>query len=145
MKNFIYPAKIKQDKSGFWLVTFPDIPYAATDGETKDEAIENASDCLAEALATMMIHDEEIPKPSKPKNIKVAVRIMVAVPIDISFKIALYDIAREQGYGSSALGRELGIDEKSARRMLDPHYNTTLKSMINALNHFGKKPVLSFQ
>jgi len=145
MTQFSYPAKVSQGDDGFYLVKFADIPYAATDGETLEEAMQNAPDCLAEALAAMMVHGEDIPKPSKPSRVKASVRKMIPVPIDISLKLALYEITRERGFGSSALGRELGIDEKAARRMLDPHHSTKLKSMSDALNHFGTQLVIVTQ
>ncbi len=42
---------IKQDEGGFFLVTFPDISFAATDGESLKEALVEAEDCLEEAIA----------------------------------------------------------------------------------------------
>jgi antitoxin HicB len=51
MFQFTYPAEIKKDEAGFFLVTFPDIPFAATDGKTLSEAMEEARDCLEEAIA----------------------------------------------------------------------------------------------
>jgi len=41
--QFIYPAKIKKDGAGFFLVTFPDISFAATDGKTMAEALLKAA------------------------------------------------------------------------------------------------------
>jgi len=145
MTQLIYPAKITRGDDGFYLVTFVDIPFAATDGKTMAETVVNARDCLAEALATMMVHGEDIPEPSKPRSVKANVREMVPVPIDISLKIALYDITRERGFGPSALGRELGIDEKTARRMLDPYYSTKMKTMSDAIGHFGTQLVIGLQ
>ena len=48
-RHFEYPANIKQDSAGFYLVTFPDFPEAATDARSRDVALSEAIDCLEEA------------------------------------------------------------------------------------------------
>ena len=50
-EQFAYPARVHRDKAGFFLVTFPDFPEAATDGESLDESLRYASDALEEAIA----------------------------------------------------------------------------------------------
>lgn len=44
-----YHYNITEDTDGF-TVTFPDVPQAITCGTTREEAIENAKDCLLTAL-----------------------------------------------------------------------------------------------
>jgi predicted RNase H-like HicB family nuclease len=63
-RHFEYPAKIKQDSAGFYLVTFPDFPEAATDARSLKAAIADAVDCLEEAVAGRMKRGEDIPLPS---------------------------------------------------------------------------------
>jgi predicted RNase H-like HicB family nuclease len=53
MFQFTYPAKIKKDAAGFFLVTFPDIPFAATDGKTMAEALEEAIAVFCKARADL--------------------------------------------------------------------------------------------
>jgi hypothetical protein len=43
--HFEYPARVEQDSAGFYLVTFPDFPEAATDGRSLSEALAEATDC----------------------------------------------------------------------------------------------------
>jgi predicted RNase H-like HicB family nuclease len=59
-ENFAYPASLVPDEAGFYLVTFPDFPEAATDGESHEEAIEEASGALAEAIAGRMNRGDTI-------------------------------------------------------------------------------------
>ena len=61
MINFVYSAGIEQDEAGFFLVTFRDFPFAATDGKTLHEAMEAATDCLEEAIASYVENGEDIP------------------------------------------------------------------------------------
>jgi len=51
MREFVYPAVI-EEAEGFFTVSFRDLPFALTDGESYDEAMEEAVDCLGEALAS---------------------------------------------------------------------------------------------
>jgi len=50
--DFIYPARIKPDAGGGYLVTFRDLPEALTDGTPLAEARASAADALAEDLAS---------------------------------------------------------------------------------------------
>jgi antitoxin HicB len=63
--QYVYPADSKQDEGKSWLVTFPDFPETATDGETLDEAIAEARDCLEEAIAARIDEGEDLPKASR--------------------------------------------------------------------------------
>jgi predicted RNase H-like HicB family nuclease len=45
-----YRYKLERQENGWWLVRFPDIPEALTEGETEEEARVNAVDCVIAAL-----------------------------------------------------------------------------------------------
>jgi antitoxin HicB len=62
--NFEYPASIEPDEAGRFLVRFPDLPEALTDGATIEEARAEAADCLTEALAGRLADGEAVPAPS---------------------------------------------------------------------------------
>ena len=61
-EQFTYPARLQIDKAGFFLITFPDFPEAATDGETLEESLHNAADALEEAIAGRINRGEPIPR-----------------------------------------------------------------------------------
>lgn len=46
-----YRYKLERQENGWWLVRFPEIPEALTEGETEEEAHANAVDCIVTALA----------------------------------------------------------------------------------------------
>jgi antitoxin HicB len=46
-----YRYKLERQENGWWLVRFPEIPEALTEGETEEEAHANALDCVTAALA----------------------------------------------------------------------------------------------
>jgi antitoxin HicB len=47
---FGYHYKLERQENGWWLVRFPKIPEALTEGETDEEARSNAVDCFITAL-----------------------------------------------------------------------------------------------
>ncbi|MCH8037880.1 MAG: type II toxin-antitoxin system HicB family antitoxin, partial [Proteobacteria bacterium] len=66
--KIVYPAKFETDEGGRILVTFRDLPEAATDGADMDEARSEAADLLDSALMFRMKYREDIPAPSKPRK-----------------------------------------------------------------------------
>ncbi len=113
-------------------------PFAATDGKTLDEALENAVDCLCEALASCIADNEEIPSPSEPG----ADEHLISPTALIAAKTALYTTVKAQGLSKTALAGILGVSETVGRRLLDPHYETKLMKIDHALNTMGKKMVI---
>ncbi len=67
MSPFRHPATVKVDTAGFYLVTFPDVPEAGTDANTREEALREAVDALIAALGGYVHARRPIPKPSKAK------------------------------------------------------------------------------
>jgi antitoxin HicB len=140
-ERFAYPATIMQDKAGFFLVTFPDFPEAATDGETLETALQEAADALEEAIAGRINRAQAIPRPARRK----AKQTLVSVPAQVAVKAALYTAVRESGIKNAELARRLGADEKEVRRLLDPHHRSKLPRLEAALEVLGKKLVIGVE
>ena len=58
-----YPACFYKEENGYSVI-FPDLNNTATCGDTLDEAMAMAIDCLAGYLYTLQQEDEPIPSPS---------------------------------------------------------------------------------
>ena len=138
MREFVYPANI-EEKKGFFTISFRDLPFALTDGKSYDEALEEAADCLSEALASCILDKENIPEPSKVEKGEV----LVAPSALIAAKAALYVAARESGLNKSALAKKLQVSEAVGRRLLNPRYQTKIVNIDKALKAMGKKMVIS--
>jgi antitoxin HicB len=138
---FAYPASVVRDEAGFYLVTFPDFTEAATDGESREVALEEASDALEEAIAGRMNRGDAIPHPSARK----ARQALVPVPAQMAVKAALYIAVKEAGIRNIDLARRLGADEKEIRRFLDPHHRSKLPRLEAALEAMGKKLVIGIE
>jgi antitoxin HicB len=135
MREFVYPTKLTPDKKdGGYTVTFRDLPEAITKGDPLEEALEQAAGALQAALEGRIMDDLDIPAPSKPKRGERP----IAVPVQTALKGALYLALRERGMTRVELARRLGIDEKEARRMLDPYHPTKAERLERALAVLGK-------
>lgn len=61
--KYVYPAVFSHDEEGYY-VHFPDIENCFTDGDTLEEAIENANDVLPLMLSTFEDDNDPIPAPT---------------------------------------------------------------------------------
>lgn len=137
-----YPATILREgnRRGFY-VRFKDLPEALTGGDDFEDSLEQASDCLAEALAGRIRRGDEIPPPSNLKR----GQHPIGVPLYLAPKLALYLAMREHAIRNTELAARLGVSETVVRRMLDPKHNTKPEKIQAALNALGKRIVVSFE
>lgn len=132
---FIYPAKVEPDTEGRYLVTFRDLPEAATDGATLDEALAEARDCLDSVLMFRIKYGEDIAFPTKPRRGEVP----ITPDTTVALKAALHAAMRERHLTAADLSRALGIDHREARRILDPKHPTKLPRLQEALSAAGQR------
>lgn len=136
MLRFTYPAKLTADrKDGGYVVTFRDLPEAITQGESIEEALSEAEGALQAAIEGRIEDDIDVPAPSQPKRGERP----VATPVTTALKAAVYIAMREQNLSKSELARRMNVDEKEARRMLDPKYPTKVPTLERALAALGRR------
>lgn len=135
MRQFTYAVKLTRDtEDGGFVVTCRDLPEAVTQGETVEEALFEAADCLEEAVAARIDDERDIPVPSASKRGE----RLVSVPPSMALKAAVYLAVREAGITNSELARRMRLDEKEARRILDPHHPTKITRIEAALAVLGR-------
>jgi antitoxin HicB len=138
----VYPAILTPDiEDGGFVVRFVDFPEAITQGESIQEALQEAADCLEEAVANRIIMDIPIPTPSAIAEGQYA----VTLPARMAAKAALYLAIKESGITKVELAKKLGYDEKEVRRLLDPHHASKIPRIESALHAVGKQLVVGFQ
>ncbi|PSJ60609.1 type II toxin-antitoxin system HicB family antitoxin [Kumtagia ephedrae] len=137
--NYVYPAIFHPESDGGFLVTFPDVPGAITQGDDFLDAKASASDALGLALRGYLVHDKPLPIPSKRK----ASQVDVPVEMANALKIAVIEAFRASGMSKSEFARRLGKAENEARRILDPDHPTKLATLDAALKLFGKQVFVS--
>jgi len=76
--KYVYPAIFKKDTDGI-IVTFPDLPDTFTDGDTMEEAFENAEDVLNLMLWGKEENKKEIPPPTPADKINLSDGSMLAM------------------------------------------------------------------
>lgn len=135
MVEFVYPAKFARDrKDGGFVVSFRDVPEAITQADSLPQCLDAAAGALQAAIEGRIMDGLEIPVASRAKRGE----RLVAVPIQTALKAALYIAMRERGITRVELARRLRIDEKEARRMLDPHHATKAERLEQALAVLGR-------
>ena len=136
--RYEYPAEVIQDEAGFYLVTVPDVPEAATDAPDREEALADAADALSAALAGYVHAKRPLPSPSPASD-----RPMVAVPGLVAAKLALYEAMRERGmFTARELAEVLGKSPTAARRLMDPDYSSKWEAVEEALAALGHHLVI---
>lgn len=123
---FGYPYKLERQANGWWLVRFPQIPEALTEGETKEEAFENAKDCLIAALEGYVKAGRPIPRPPFKGE-------RLVLPPLVTAKLAVYESMRHHGWTRSRLANEMRMPENSVRRLLDLRHSSHMWVIEEAL------------
>lgn len=127
-----YPITLGHSDEG-WVVTFPDFPEAVTQGDTREEAMRNAVDCLDEAIAARVFAREPLPLASLGGDARVSPSVTVAL------KAALNDAVRVRKLTIRKFAQSLDVGETEARRILDPHHATRLSRLDEAVRALGKR------
>ena len=136
MQRFAYPVALTPDISeGGFTVTCRDIPEAITQGDDLEAAIEAAGGALEAAIEMRIADGLDIPLPSKPRKGE----YLAGLPVAIAMKAAIYLAMAEQGVSKSDLARRMQLDEKEARRILDPRHATRVGTLERALHALGKR------
>jgi len=124
-----YQYILEAQENGWWLVRFPEIPEALTEGETEEEARTSAIDCVIAALEGYMKAGRPVPRPSPPDP--ALSRAML--PSLVTAKLAVYETMRTHGWSKVKLARELGVPENSVRRLLNLRHSSHIGVVDAAL------------
>src|ERR1700719_2367139 len=126
---FGYRYKREPQENGWWLVRFPGIPEALTEGETEEEARANARDCVISALEGYMKAGKPLPREgaehSGPDR--------AVLPSLVTAKLAVYETMRTRGWSKLRLAKQLGMPENSVRRLLDLRHSSHMWIIDEAL------------
>ena len=126
---FGYRYKLEREENGWWLVCFPGIPEALTEGETKEEARANAVDCVVTALEGYMKASRPLPRQSAGHSGP----DRAVLPSLVTAKLAVYETMRALGWSKLKLAKELGMPENSVRRLLDLRHRSHMWIIDEAL------------
>jgi antitoxin HicB len=126
---FGYQYTLERQDNGWWLVRFPGIPEALTEGETEAEARAGAVDCAIAALEGYMKAGRPLPRGGATH----AGPDRAVLPSLVTAKLAVYETMRERGWSKVKLASELGTPENSVRRLLDLRHASQMWAIDEAL------------
>ena len=130
-----YPVEIIEDTNGSFLITFPDIPEAASVGEDLEEALLEAEEGLAVALEFYFDDRRTIPLPSKPKDGQYTVPLSTLRAL----KVYLLNEMIAQGVRKSEMARRLDVHMPQVDRLLDFRYPSKIDFVEKAFTRLGKE------
>lgn len=126
---FGYRFALERQENGWWLVRFPGVPEALTEGETAAEAEANAVDCAIAALEGYMKARKPLPRQGAGH----AGLHRAVLPSLVTAKLAVYETMRARGWSKLKLAKQLGMPENSVRRLLDLRHSSHLWIIDEAL------------
>lgn len=129
-----YPATLTRDGGGY-LVQFPDIPEALTQGETREKALEMAADALRTAMDFYFEGERPVPMPSRVKRGQVGVEL----PASLAVKVLLLNTMLEQSVSAAELARRLHTSPQSVTRLVDLNHATKIDTVADALKAMGRR------
>lgn len=137
--EYIYHADFAPEPDGGFLVTFPDVPEAITQGDDFADAWSSAGDALGLALRGYLAGGRSLPGQTARGG------GLVPVPVEAATaaKLAVIEAFAASGITKIELARRIGKSENEARRILDPDYATKLPLIEAALAAMGRHLVVS--
>jgi antitoxin HicB len=134
---FAYPVHLEPAEEGGFVVTFPDIPEAITEGDDETEALVWAQDALETMLESYMDDKQHIPYPSPVDG-----RPVVILPVVVAGKVVLHNTLLEAGKRKADLARLLNLSPTVVDRLLSLRHKSKIEQIETALAIFGKRLVV---
>ncbi len=132
-----YPVNLKKAREGGYVVTFPDIPEAITQGETLEDSLQHAQDALESAMEFYFEDRRRVPAPSKPKPRQ----HVVELPASLTAKVLLLNEMLRQKVRPAELARRIGTTPQEINRLTDIRHTTKIDRIEDALRALGKRLV----
>lgn len=145
MTPLAYVALIRQDGPEDFLVTFPDVPEAITQGSSLEEAIANAGDALDVALEGYLEAGRAWPEPNYPAGqLQDGCVQAPEVPVTpaVAARLLLVQAMQDQGLTKVDVAARMQRDEKVVRRILKGQ-GASLEQTLAALRAVGVRAGLA--
>lgn len=131
-----YPIEIEK-RDGAFGAWFPDLPNASAQGASLQRVLASARGRMVEVLCALVRERKDIPKPSHAHR-----RALVAPPLLLAAKLALYQTMRDQNVSNVVLADRLGTVEGTVRRLVSPTHRSHIDAVEEALALLRKQVVL---
>ena len=137
-----FPVNLAPDKkSGGFVVTFPDVPEAITQGDTVEEALAMAEEALESALEFYFEDKRAVPPPSRPKRRQ----HVIELPASLSAKVLLLNEMVTQNIRPAELARRLNTTPQQVNRLTNLRHTTRIDGIAAALQVMGRRLEISVE
>jgi antitoxin HicB len=131
-----YPALFEPAEEGGFIVTFPDVEGALSQGDDEQDAREMAEDALVTMIAHCIRQGKPVDLPTQPRGRKYR---MIELPAMVSLKTELYVAFPASGIRKAELARRLKIPKTTVDRLFDFDNHTRLDKIEAAFAALGKR------
>lgn len=129
-----YPVNLELDPdSGGYVVSFPDIPEALTQGDTRKEALAMAHDALVTSFEFYFEDNQRIPAPGKITD------DYVEVPASVAAKVLMLNAFVESGLSQVELASRMGVKKQEVTRLFNLQHSTKIDTVQKAIGVLGKR------
>lgn len=140
---FYFNALFEPDTEiGGFVVTFPDLKWGVTQGDTEQEALHMAVDALQMIVDDYIEHGKPIPTPSKLRGRKYRA---IRLPGLQSAKIELYNAFLGSGIRKAELARRLKIPSANIDRLFNLNHQSRLDQIEAAFKALGKELMIDIR
>jgi antitoxin HicB len=129
-----YPVHLEAAEEGGFVVAFPDIPEAITQGEDREDAHRHGADALESALDFYFEDRRPVPAPSKPKR----GQPVIDLPASVAAKVLLLNEMVLQKIRPADLARRLHIKPQEVTRLINLRHTSKIDGIAVALKALGK-------
>jgi len=129
-----YPADLTAQDEGGFVVRFPDIPEAITQGEDREDALFHARDALETALEFYFEAPRTVPEPSPIQP----GQEFVELPASVSAKVLLLNEMVRQEVRPAELARRLNTTPQEINRITNLRHATKIDRVAGAMKALGK-------
>ena len=131
-----FPVILTPDEiKGGFVASFPDIPEAITQGETREETLKIAQEALEAALGFYFEDKRPVPAPSRARR----EHEIVELPASLSAKILLLNEMLAQNVRPVELARRLDTTPQEINRLTNLRHTTRIDGIDAALRVLGKR------
>lgn len=134
-----YPVNLVPAPEGGYVVSFPDIPEALTQGDSREEALDAALGALITAFEFYFEDNEAIPLPS----VVATGDDYVEVPLSVASKMLLLNAFLESKLSQLELAKRIGKPKQEITRLFDLNHATKIDAVQAAAKALGKELAIS--
>lgn len=121
-----FQALLHEESSGYW-VEFPDLPGCLSQGDSREEALENAREALSLWLEDARDPQWEIPVPKARRGRKY---VWVAPYEDVSIPLMIRQARQRKGLSQRVLAKKLGMTVQQLQKLECPgKSNPTVRTL----------------